>query len=125
MLLLPDHPKANSRGYVQEHRVIAEKAMMGDENPHNNEKGNLVVCQDKDYHQLLHKRARAFRATGNPHARYCSDCCSWLLSGDFPSQKGGVCSACNIKRSHSYYTINAERLKREKRGKYALQRGGK
>lgn len=71
-LYLPDHPRANSVGYVYEHIVIAERALGHplpdgavvhhfDENKSNNGNGNLVICQDEAYHHLLHARQRAVR----------------------------------------------------------------
>lgn len=81
----PDHPNANSGGYVQEHRLVVETALgrhlKGTENVHhfdevkdNNAKGNLVVCPDLGYHQTLHRRTRAFNACGNPNWRKCPFC---------------------------------------------------
>ena len=47
----------------------------GDES--NNANDNLVVCEDKRYHHLLHKRAEAIRETGNPNWRRCGFCKKW------------------------------------------------
>lgn len=82
---LPSHPRANDRGFVQEHVVLAERALgkalpAGAEVHHVNEdrkdngRGNLVVCQDHAYHSLLHVRARALRATGDASKRLCCRC---------------------------------------------------
>lgn len=80
------HPRADRDGHVKEHKVIAERAIgrylpLGaeihhvDENPLNNANSNLVICQDRAYHKLLHKRARIVRAGGNPNTqRICSSC---------------------------------------------------
>ncbi len=35
---------------------------------------NLVVCQDRFYHRLLHQRRRAVLACGNPNWRKCPYC---------------------------------------------------
>lgn len=81
----PDHPQANSKGYVYEHRLVAERALGrflpdGAEVHHVNEKKgdnagtNLVICPDGDYHRLLHVRADALRASGNPDWRKCPYC---------------------------------------------------
>lgn len=35
---------------------------------------NLVICQDRAYHQLLHIRSRAYDACGNANWRKCSVC---------------------------------------------------
>ena len=54
-------------GYIGEH-VLKAESVLGkrlpagavvhhvDENPHNNELSNLVVCQDNGYHRTLHRR---------------------------------------------------------------------
>ena len=57
----PDHPQANSGGYVREHRLIAEKALgrylkdtevvhHKDDNPWNNDPDNLVVYETNGQH---------------------------------------------------------------------------
>lgn len=82
----PAHPRASSSGGVVEHVLIAEAALgkrlpIGsevhhvDENTLNNASSNLVICQDKAYHKLLHVRARVVRAGGDPNTeRVCSTC---------------------------------------------------
>lgn len=60
----PDHPSANSMGYVHEHRLIAERALgrrlktsewvhhiNGDKGDNRNE--NLLICSNS-YHRWLH-----------------------------------------------------------------------
>lgn len=42
-----------------------------------NRPGNLVVCQDAEYHKLLHWRQRAKDACGNPDHRRCGVCKMW------------------------------------------------
>lgn len=72
------------RDYELEHRVVAARALgkplpLGVEVHHvNGDKkdpraGNLVICQDRAYHNLLHRRERAYRATG--HADWIKCCC--------------------------------------------------
>jgi len=84
MLYVPDHPRAQSNGYVLEHVVIAEKVLgkplpaksrihHHDENKRNNH-NNLVLCEDDAYHFLLHKRMRALAECGNVTWGKCVFC---------------------------------------------------
>ncbi len=90
------HPSRTGSGYVQvwraggggdfEHRAIVARVLGRpiptgveihhvDGDPRNNEHRNLVVCQDKAYHKLLHARARIVAAGGDPNTeRLCSRC---------------------------------------------------
>lgn len=88
LVLAREHPRANRAGYVAEHILIAETAvkrvLIAPEQVHHvngqkkdNRNKNLVICQDKRYHSLLHQRTRAFYATGNPIARKCVYCKQW------------------------------------------------
>jgi hypothetical protein len=45
-----------------------------DENPSNNDPGNLVVCPDDAYHALIHQRTRALDECGHASWRKCSRC---------------------------------------------------
>lgn len=84
-VLMPEHPKADSAGYVREHVLICEKALgkplpVGAEPHHvnrvttDNSPRNLVVCQDHAYHMLLHHRTRALKACGHASWRKCQYC---------------------------------------------------
>lgn len=80
------HPRASKIGIVYEHVIIAERALGrylpdGVEVHHVNSDGrdnrptNLVICQDRAYHKLLHVRTRVLKAGGNPNTeRVCSIC---------------------------------------------------
>ncbi|SRR5258706_4115367 len=45
-----------------------------DGNPSNNDPRNLVVCPDNAYHQLIHKRQRAYEACGHADWLWCVYC---------------------------------------------------
>lgn len=110
------HPKeAGSGETVYEHVLIAEKALGrympdGAEVHHvdgdssNNANSNLVICQDKAYHKLLHVRTRVLLAGGNPNTDLiCSKCGPrhrdefWNSSRN-QSGKQSTCRACLSKR---------------------------
>lgn len=90
---------ANGDGYTQggylghqvngvrkfDHVAIAEAALgkplpLGavvhhwDEDRTNNTPGNLLICPDRAYHNLIHARMRAMAATGDPAKRQCRLC---------------------------------------------------
>ena len=75
----PSHPRA-SRGYVQEHILVAEEVLGKPLPPKtvvhhvngdiaDNRKENLVICENQAYHLLLHRRKRyaEYRAKGLSH----------------------------------------------------------
>ena len=77
-ILCPDHPRADSGGYVFEHILIGEKAL-GKFLPekavvHHHTPEQPVICQNQGYHMLLHQRTRALRACGHADWRPCKHC---------------------------------------------------
>lgn len=65
-VLRPDHPHADPRGYVLEHRLVMEGAIgrvlsrkevvhHRDRNPANNELSNLVLCASQAEHLRIHR----------------------------------------------------------------------
>jgi hypothetical protein len=83
--LCKKHPRAVSNNYVRDHILIAEKVMGKylplsamvhhvDGNRSNNANSNLVVCENSQYHALLHQRMMAFKACGHANWRKCAYC---------------------------------------------------
>lgn len=77
MIHRPGHLRANKEGYVFEHLLIAEKALGRPIPKHvevhhvngiksDNRNSNLVICESRAYHRLLHHRAWALQQTGSP-----------------------------------------------------------
>ena len=110
-LRMPDHPHADSKGYVQEHVVVVCRALGRkmppkavvhhvDEDRDHNAGGNLVLCQDRAYHMLLHQRTRALDACGNANWRICSFCSRY----DAPEKM-----RCIRKQAWHYDCRNARR----------------
>ena len=91
----PGEGRINDSGYIthgsnglkdkREHRLIAER-VMGKPLPEgavvhhvngirdDNRNENLVVCENGAYHQLIHRRQRAFDACGNANFMKCHFC---------------------------------------------------
>lgn len=84
LVYAPDHPRASSKGYALEHIVMAEQALgrplpAGVQVHHvdmdrGRNVGNLVICQDQAYHQLLHRRTNALMECGNANYVRCAYC---------------------------------------------------
>jgi hypothetical protein len=76
-IFTPDHPRAVN-GYVMEHILLAEKAL-GKPLPfkavvHHHDPEQLVICEDRAYHNFLHKRQRAYEACGHAGWLKCHFC---------------------------------------------------
>lgn len=76
----------NARWVIEKvrRRILPQKAIVHhiDGNTLNDDLSNLVVCEDAIYHKLLHVRAEALKATGNPHSRKCHFCQRWGVPGE-------------------------------------------
>ena len=82
MVYMPSHKRAQSNGYVREHILISEAAI-GRPLPdsaqvhhygHVSDNSKIIICENQEYHYLLHLRERAIEACGNPDFRKCKFC---------------------------------------------------
>lgn len=75
-------PGRGRSDYSYEHTLKAEKALgkklpLGSEVHHANgtrNSGTLIICQDRAYHKLLHRRMGAYKACGHANWRKCRFC---------------------------------------------------
>ena len=92
--------------HTKEHLVIVEK-VLGRKIPdnaevhhanlirHDNRNANLVLCEDRSYHRLLHRRTLALRTSGNPDWLKCTYC----KKHDSPEK----IAITNVKNGYRYY----------------------
>lgn len=84
----PNHPRANSNGYVYEHILIVEAAIGEyvnrpivihhvNGNRADNRLINLVLCLNNKQHKMLHQQQRALEVCGNPDWLRCPYCKEW------------------------------------------------
>ncbi len=127
------HPRADSKGYVCEHIKVATEALGRplptgsvvhhvDEDKTNNQKSNLVICQDRAYHVMLHSRLRIQKAGGHHNTeKFCIDCKSLLPRSRFGSNPrlgdglNGICKACASARSLRYYAKHKDAVRAKAR----------
>ena len=85
-------------GVKHVHRIVAERALGRpleprmvvhhvDEDKTNNVGANLVICPDRHYHWMLHKRLAALEATGDANAQRCEHCGKWDDPENLKSRK--------------------------------------
>jgi len=74
-----------------------------DGNKLNNATGNLVVCPSASYHQLLHARAAAIEACGNPDFRACQWCAEWAAPESMVIRNHGYFHPECKRRHIAYY----------------------
>lgn len=117
LVFMPEHPNARSNGYVPEHIYVAAKAMgkpvpkgavvhhvNGDKL--DNRPCNLVVLQDLSLHLHIHKRQRAFDASGHADWLRCSFCKQYSDPSEMyshPTISVGYHRECNREYSRKYY----------------------
>jgi hypothetical protein len=83
LVLTPGHPRANESGYVYRNILIAEKAIgkfLHSKYPVHHWKNidddhSIVICENKSYHKLLHRRKMILDLGGNPNTHeFCFNC---------------------------------------------------
>lgn len=96
-----------------EHVEVAEKALgrtlppfavvhHWDENKTNNDPSNLLICPDRAYHNLIHRRTRALAECGHADWLKCRWCCKYdppeklRVSGTFAYHR--ECNNANARR---------------------------
>lgn len=94
--------KAESFGRkVGAHVAVAERAIGKplpkgaivhhiDGDKHNNAPSNLVICQDRAYHNLIHRRERALFMAGDANALCCQVCGTYENQDDLREYKAGA-----------------------------------
>jgi hypothetical protein len=77
----------------------------------------LVICQDQEYHSLLHRRMRVIRAGGNPNTEVICVCCKtpkpfaeFALAPSNPSGRSSTCGTCMVVSMREYRAKNKLRL---------------
>jgi len=99
-----------------------------DSNPYNNENSNLVVCESRAYHCLLHSRARAIEQCGDVSKNQCRICGEWKPFSEFYAvstrhrqrgPSGGFpCKVCSKKMSKENYESNRDSISEKQRDYY-------
>lgn len=129
LVLAVDNPRANKRGYVFEHILVAEMRIGRRLLPqevvhhingisHDNRPENLLVCKDQAHHMRVHAEDRIRRMGGDPALhKICGQCGNIKAREEFyPAQERGDFLRYNCKSCQSVY---AEMLNSKQRGKLA------
>ena len=127
-VFFPEHHRADKDGWVMEHIVVAEqssgatlstRAVVHHVNgiKDDNRPANLVICEDRGYHALLHLRQRALEECGNPAWRRCYACGQWDDPTKMSTRDRGTFhhAICNARRAAEYKERKRIELGREKR----------
>lgn len=119
MIMAKGHPRADKRGYIPKsvwivEQILGKQLPLGaiihhvDSDKTNDAKINYVVCQDKSYNNLLHRRERALKACGHASWRKCKICKNY----DDPANL--VIGKRTKNGSQSIYHSECRNLKRRK-----------
>ena len=113
-ILQRNHHLADNYGYIRENILIAEKILgkplpesavvhHANEDGSDNRKENLVICQDRAYHNLLHQRMRALKACGHANWRKCNICKVYDNPKNLSINKAVYHQECKHKYNKLYY----------------------
>jgi hypothetical protein len=94
-----------------------------DGNGKNNNHDNLVICENKSYHMLLHNRSNGLRACGNVHARLCYGCKQWKDKSEFQKKWKNrdiveLCKECASTKAKEKRGKNKDKLKIQRAASY-------
>jgi len=128
-ILQEDHPraKASAGNYVPRSHLVVETIMEKylpskavvhhvDENRKNDSPNNLVACENRAYHNLLHKRQRALETCG--HANWLK--CKFCKQYDDPQNVVKNGSSCYHKECRNKY--RREHRQKIKMDSYKIRR---
>lgn len=127
-LYRPEHPRADNRGYVAEHILVVESVIGRflpascivhhiNEIKNDNRKENLVVCENRAYHNLLHQRINAKKACEHTDWRKCYICKQYDMPENiifFLNQTSGHHRLCYNNMRYKQY----EQKRRYKNGTF-------
>ena len=112
LLKMPEHPRADCRGYVYEHIFVAEQTLgrpilptedvhHKDENKGNNHPSNLEVAPSRRHHQALHRKRADLRGPDepNPTVLCACGCGATLLRYDSHGRPRCFVSGHNIRKA--------------------------
>lgn len=126
----PGHRLQGADGWVKEHFLVAD-SIVGevfqpskghvihhvDGNPQNNVPNNLVLCESQGYHQLIHKRARAFYACGDPLKHKCQVCQGYSNPEDLVRKGHNTFhEACYRQRMKDLYQVKLQKKRDSAKG---------
>lgn len=136
-LLCETHPKRQRRT-IEEHIHICESALGGplpeksevhhwNGKKHDNRNENLVICQDRAYHMLLHARQRRLKDTGDFSLKRCHKCNEISPLADFPKNKNNwdgtafLCFKCIRGRKSEWWAKNSDAINAKRRERWAAR----